>query len=84
MLTMDEFDFIIATLNDASLEIEKKKEVKKEEMYNRIEVNIQGVKHALQSICLVSTMPLPLGTTELGDEPAQLHHLTDTVEARLR
>jgi hypothetical protein len=32
----------------------------------------------------VSTAPLSLGTPELGDEPAQLHRLADTVEAHLR
>jgi chromosome segregation ATPase len=29
-------------------------------------------------------VPLPSGEPELGDEPAQLHRLADTVEARLR
>jgi hypothetical protein len=29
-------------------------------------------------------MPLTVGTPELGDEPAQLHQIADTVEARLR
>jgi hypothetical protein len=35
-LTSDDFDFIIATLNDASLEIAEKQEAKKEEVFNRI------------------------------------------------
>ena len=43
VLTVDDFDFIIATLNDASLEIMEKQEAKKEEMYDRIEVELQGV-----------------------------------------
>jgi hypothetical protein len=29
-------------------------------------------------------MPLSAGTPELGDEPAQLHRIANTVEARLR
>jgi predicted nucleotidyltransferase len=38
VLTTDDFDFIIAALNDASLEIVEKQEAKKEEMYDRIKV----------------------------------------------
>jgi hypothetical protein len=84
ILTSDDFDFIIAALNDASLEIAEKQEAKKEAMYNRIEIELQGVQQALQSSRAVSTAPLPLGTPELGDEPAQLHRIVDTVEAHLR
>jgi hypothetical protein len=29
-------------------------------------------------------VPLTTGTVELGDEPAQLHRITDMIEARLR
>jgi hypothetical protein len=42
------------------------------------------VQQALQSSCAVSTVPLSVGTPELGDEPAQLHRIADTVEAHLR
>jgi hypothetical protein len=42
VLTSDDFDFIIATLNDASLEIAKKQREKQEEMYDRIEVKSKG------------------------------------------
>jgi hypothetical protein len=48
-LTPDDFDFLIATLNDASLEIAKKQEVKQEEVFNRIRGELQEVKQALQS-----------------------------------
>jgi citrate lyase gamma subunit len=47
-LTSDDFNFIIAALNDASLEIVEKQEVKQEQMYNRIEIELQGVLHQLQ------------------------------------
>jgi hypothetical protein len=40
VLIANDFDFIIITLNDASLEIVEKKEAKKEEMYDRIEVEL--------------------------------------------
>jgi hypothetical protein len=47
ILTYDYFNFIIAALNDASLEIEEKKEANHEEMYNIMEVDLQGVQQAL-------------------------------------
>jgi hypothetical protein len=34
-LTSDDFNFIVATLNDASLEIKEKQEVKKEEVFSQ-------------------------------------------------
>jgi hypothetical protein len=51
-------------------------------VFNRTRDELQGVKQAIQSSCTVSTTPLPSGTLELGDEPAQLHWIVDTVEAR--
>jgi hypothetical protein len=44
VLTSDDFNFIITALNDALLEIVEKKEAKQEDMYNRIEVELQGVQ----------------------------------------
>jgi hypothetical protein len=38
MLTIDDFDFIIEALNDASLDIVEKKEAKNKEMYDRLKV----------------------------------------------
>jgi hypothetical protein len=52
-------------------------------MYNRIEIELQGVQQAIQSSHAVSIAPLPLGTPKVGDEPAQIHQIADTVEARL-
>jgi hypothetical protein len=43
-LTSDDFDFIVAALNDASLEIAEKQEDKQEEVFNLINVEIQGVQ----------------------------------------
>jgi hypothetical protein len=83
VLSADYFDFIIASLNDASLEIVEKKEAKQEEMYDRIEVKLRGVQQDLQSSRAVSTAPLPSGEPELGDELAQLHRIADAVEAHL-
>ena len=52
-------------------------------MYDRIETELRGVQHALHSNQAVSTVPLPLEETKLGDAPAQLHRIVDATEARL-
>jgi hypothetical protein len=83
-LTPDDFNFIVAALNDVAMEIVEKQETKQEEMYSWIEIELQGVQQALQSKRAVSTVPLSVGTPEVGDEPAQLHQIVDSVEARLR
>jgi hypothetical protein len=83
-LTLDDFNFIIAAMNVASREVLEKQEVKKENMYNLIEIELQGVQQELQSSRPVSTMPLTVGIVELGDELAQLHQITDKVDAHLR
>jgi hypothetical protein len=46
---VDDFDFIIAAVADASQDILQKHEAKQEEMYDRIEVELRGVQQALQS-----------------------------------
>jgi hypothetical protein len=71
-------------LNDASLDITKKKEVKKEAMYSQIKIELQGVQQALHSRHVVSTVPLSVRTPEEGEAPAQLHRIMDSVEAQLR
>jgi hypothetical protein len=81
VLTSDEFDFLIASLQDASLEIVEKQESKQEKMYDRIETELQGVQQALQSSGVVSIAP---GEPELGDESTQIHRLADTVKVHLR
>jgi hypothetical protein len=53
-------------------------------MYNRIEIELQGVQQELQYSRAVSTASLIAGTVESGEEPAQLHRIVDMVEARLR
>ena len=47
ILTSDDFDFLIAALQDALLEITEKQEAKQEEMYDRIETELQVVQQAL-------------------------------------
>jgi hypothetical protein len=46
-LTLDDFDFIVASVNNASKEIIEKQEVKQEQMYSQIEIALQGVHQAL-------------------------------------
>jgi len=57
-------------MNEAIEEITRKQEAKQETMYNRIEIELQGVQQALHSSRTAPTAPLSLGTLELGDEPA--------------
>ena len=83
-LTPDNFDFLIVVLNDSSIEIAKKKEVKQEEVFSRIKGEIQEVQQELQSNRAVSTAPLTTEIIGIGDEPTQLHQIADKVEARLR
>jgi hypothetical protein len=83
-LTSDDFNFIIAALNDASIDLVEKQEAQQEEIYNRIKVELQGVQQTLQSSCTVSTAPFPLETPELGDESSQHHRIAGTFESRLR
>jgi hypothetical protein len=80
---LDDFDFIVAAVNDASKEIIENQEAKQEQMYSQIEIALQGVQQALQSSREIFTAPLPEGTTEVGDESVQLRKIVDTVEVRL-
>jgi ornithine cyclodeaminase/alanine dehydrogenase-like protein (mu-crystallin family) len=84
VLTVDDFDFIITVVADASQDILQKHEAKQEEMYDRIEVELRGVQQALQSSRAVSTATPSSEAPELGDEPTQLHRLADATEAHLR
>ena len=83
-LTPDDFDFLISALNDVSLELAEKQESKKEEIFNQIKGELKEVKQELQSSQAVSTAPLISRPSRTGDEPTQLHQITDQVEARLR
>jgi hypothetical protein len=83
-LTLDDFKFIVAALNDALIEIVENQETKQEEMYSSIEIELQGVQQALQLRCVVSIATLSVRTPEVGDELAQLHRITDLAEARFR
>jgi hypothetical protein len=53
-------------------------------MYDRIEVDLKGVQRALQSNCTVSTMPIPEGTIEAGDESVHLCGIANIVKVHLR
>ena len=82
-LMLDDIDFIVAMVNDASKEIIDKHEVKQEQMYSQIEIALQGVQQALQSSQAISTTPLLEGTIEVGYESVQLCKIVDTIEVCL-
>jgi hypothetical protein len=65
MLTVDDFDFIIVAVADASQDILQKHEAKQEEMYDIIEVELRGVQHALQSNRSIHYAPT-IGRTRVG------------------
>jgi DNA integrity scanning protein DisA with diadenylate cyclase activity len=43
-LTLDDFKFLLATLNEAIKEITKNKEANQQTIYDRIEAKLQGVQ----------------------------------------
>ena len=67
---VDDFNFIISVVGDASEEIFQRNEEKQESMYDRIEAELRGVQQALYLSCAVSSTPLPSEEPKLGDEPA--------------
>jgi hypothetical protein len=81
---LDDFDFIIAVVFDASQDLLQNTEAKQAAMYDRIETELRGVQQALHSSRAVSTAPLPSEEPELGDEPTQLCRIVDVTEAHLR
>jgi DNA-binding protein YbaB len=44
---LDDFDFIVAVVNDASKKIIENQAVKQEQMYSQFEIAPQGVQQAL-------------------------------------
>jgi hypothetical protein len=83
MLTVDDFNFIITAVSDASGDILQRNEAKQEAMYDRIETELRGVKQALHANHAVSIVPLPPEELKLGDEFSQLCRILDAIEACL-
>jgi hypothetical protein len=71
-LTPDDFDFLIATLNDVSLELMENQEEKKEELFRQIMGQFKEVQQALQSNQAVPTAPIEVEISGTGDESTQL------------
>jgi hypothetical protein len=59
MLMVNDFDFIITSVSDASEDILQRNKAKQEAMYDRIETELRGVQKYLHSSRAVSTAPLP-------------------------
>jgi hypothetical protein len=83
VLTLDDFDFIIAVVSNTSEDLLQINEAKKETMYEKNEAELRGVQQALHSSRAVSTTLPPSEETELGDEPTQLHRLANATKAHL-
>jgi hypothetical protein len=83
VLTVDDLNFIILAVGDASKNILQRSEEKQEAMYTRIEAKLRGVQQFFYLSCAVSNAPPPSEEPELGDEPAQLCRLADVTEACL-
>jgi hypothetical protein len=83
VLTLDDFEFIIAVILDVSQDILYNNEAKQAAMYEKIDTELRGVQEALHSIRAVSIMPPPSEEPELGDESAQLCRIVDVTEAHL-
>jgi hypothetical protein len=83
-LTSDDFEFLIATLNDVSLELAEKKEAKQEELFFHITGEFKEAQQALQSSQEVSMEPLTMEILGTGDDPTQLRQIAEKVEAHLR
>jgi hypothetical protein len=56
-------------LNVVSLELTEKKEAKQEDLFHQIMREFKEVQQALQSSQAVSTVPLTMEISGIGDEP---------------
>jgi hypothetical protein len=68
-LTSDDFNFLIAALNDVSLELTKNQEAKQEELFHWIMGELKEVQQALQSSQVVPMAPLTMEISGTCDEP---------------
>jgi hypothetical protein len=84
VLTVNDFDFIIAVVSDTSEDILQRNKAKQETMYEIIEADLRGVHQAHHSSHRVSTMPPPSKETKLGDDHAQLRRIVDETKDHLR
>jgi hypothetical protein len=76
---VDDIDLIVSTVSDTSEDIIQCNEAKKDIVYDRIATELKGVLQDLYSSRAVSTTPPPSEGEELGDEPAQLRRLADSI-----
>jgi hypothetical protein len=84
VLTVDDVDLIIATMEYASQYIFQRHGVKQETLYARIEKELKEIHQAIHLSHAVPTAPSSSKSVELGDDPTQLRRLADATEARLR
>jgi hypothetical protein len=81
MLTEYDISLVREAMKDASEDILQRYGAKQNELYGRIEKELNEVQQAIRFIHVVPTTP---HIAELGDEPTQLRRLADATEARLQ
>jgi hypothetical protein len=81
---VDDVDFIIAAMEDASDDILQRHEAKQKTLFEIIEKNLRDIQQAIYSSHAIPSVPPSSKIVELGDELAQLRRLADAKEAQLR
>jgi hypothetical protein len=71
-------------IKDASKEMLQRYVENKEELYGKIEREMEEVHQVVQLVHAVPTTPSSSQTAELGYEPSQLRILADAIEALLQ
>jgi hypothetical protein len=80
VLTVDDIELIITTIEDALEDLLQRHGEKHESMYDRIDKDLKDIQQDIHSSHTVSTVPLSIENIELGDEPTQLRRLEYVTE----
>jgi hypothetical protein len=76
VLTMDDIELIIKTIEDSLEDILQRHGAKQDSMYERIDKELKEIQQDIHLTRTVSTAPSSTKTIEFGDEPTQLHRLS--------
>jgi hypothetical protein len=71
-LMEDDISLVRKAMEDASEDILQRYGVKKDELYGRVEKELNEVQEAIRLVRIVPIVPSSLETANLGDEPTQL------------
>jgi hypothetical protein len=83
VLTVEDVDLIIATVEDALEDILQRNEENQETLYHKIEKELKDIHQAIYSSRAVPIVPCSAKIVELVDDPSQLQWLADETKARL-